>query len=256
MRARVARIAAAAVFVGGASLAVAGMAAAEEPDPCALHPLDAECLTVSLGLPGGSESPSGDATQASTDSNSSNGNNGNGNGNGNSEQPSDGSSPSVPTDTGSQGSTPPASTPPTQTVPPTSGTPTGSNPPSGDTGTPTGAPTTGTECSIANGDVNCGTERGSSGGSVGGSDPQRNYGGGAAGGNAAAADTPTATAAPGAAGTAGTTGGPTDVPELAATGQSENLTFIVIGGVAMAVGGLAFTIVPRKLSRREATAAA
>ncbi|WP_436775435.1 hypothetical protein [Yinghuangia sp. YIM S09857] len=239
MRARTARIAAAFVFVAGASLAVAGMAAAEEPDKCATNPFASGC-ELDLGiLPSASESPSsdagllpGDGTETPTDDNKP------GNGDNKGDETSSSAPATTPpaTDTSSQpptdgGTTPPTSAPPT--VPPATET----------TAPPTGPPATspGQECDIARGGVDCGDGKESSSAPAGDGGPQRNYGGG------------TTPAAGAAAGSAGTTAG--SGAELADTGQGANLALVVAGGTAMAAGGFAFTVLPGRLNRRAAGAA-
>lgn len=227
MRVRVTRIAAAAVFVGGASLAVAGMAAAEEPDPCAVNPSDPKCAPadspspstsagngitlgpITLPLPGGNDS----STPASSAPASS----------GSTTPPASGTPTSAPPTSG-----PPASSPP----PSTSGSPTPS--------TPASPSESGKVCDIANGGVDCGTTQPGNG-NGNGNGPQRNYG------------APT-TAAPVANNGSGTTGAGDQ--ELAKTGADANMTWMIIGGVGMAAGGFAFTVLPGRLNRRDSAAAA
>lgn len=239
MRARTARIAAAVVFVAGASLAVAGMAAAEEPDKCATNPFASGCeLDLGIG-PSASGSPDagllpgpGSETTETEDKN----NNGNG---------KDGETSSSPPATTPPATDPGSSQPPAGSTPPPSGPP-ATTPPAIPATTPPASPpasSPGQQCDIARGGVDCGTETKSPSGSSGDSSgPQRNYGGGT---------TPSAGAA-----AAGSTGTPAGAgAELADTGQGANLVFVVVGGSAMAAGGFAFTVLPGRLNRRSGGAA-
>ncbi|MGW0661735.1 hypothetical protein [Streptodolium elevatio] len=238
MRARTARIAAAVVFVAGASLAVAGMAAAEEPDRCATNPFASGCeLDLGIG-PSASGSPEQEGLlpvpDTGTETTAEDGRNNNGGGK--DDEPSSGTPSTTSPATGTTSSQPPA----TGTTPPVTGPP-ATTPPSTTPPASPPATTPGQQCDIARGGVDCGTaaKSPSAPSGEGGGGPQRNYGGGS---------TPSAGAA--AAGSTGTTAGAGT--ELANTGQGANLAFVVVGGSAMAAGGFAFTVLPGRLNRRGA----